>query len=75
MQNTLRCLVPSGDKCGEGAVWSAGENAVYWTDINRFLIHRYDLASTSLRSWFFDEPVVAISLTTNPDQMLVLARS
>ena len=75
MQNTLRCLVPSGDKCGEGAVWSAGENAVYWTDINRFLIHRYDLASTSLRSWFFDEPVVAISLTTQPDQMLVALAS
>lgn len=75
MQDTLRCLVPSGDKCGEGAVWSAGENAVYWTDINRFLIHRHDLASTSLRSWFFDEPVVAISLTTQPDQMLVALAS
>lgn len=71
MHNTPHCLVPSGDKCGEGVVWSAAENAVYWTDINRFLIHRYDVASASLRSWFFDEPVVAISLTSDPDQMLV----
>jgi sugar lactone lactonase YvrE len=75
MQDTLRCLVPSGDKCGEGAVWSADENSVYWTDINRFLIHRYDLTSGCLRSWFFDEPVVAISLTSKPDQMLVALAS
>lgn len=71
----LRCLVPSGDKCGEGAVWSAAENAVYWTDINRFLIHRHDLATQSLRSWFFDEPVVAIALTSAPDRMLVALAS
>ncbi len=70
MEN-VRCLVPAGDKCGEGAVWSAAENAVYWTDINRFLIHRFDVAGASLRSWFFDEPVVAISLTAKQDQMLV----
>ncbi|MGV8984766.1 MAG: SMP-30/gluconolactonase/LRE family protein [Cypionkella sp.] len=75
MQIMVKCLVPSGDKCGEGAVWSADESAVYWTDINRFLIHRHDVARGSLRSWFFDEPVVAISLTTQADQMLVALAS
>jgi len=75
MQDAPRCLVPAGDRCGEGAVWSAAENAVYWTDINRFLIHRYDLASQSLRSWFFEEPVVALALTTRPDRMLVALAS
>ena len=68
---TVECLVPAGDKCGEGAVWVAAENSVYWTDINRFLIHRYDMARAALKSWFFDEPVVALSLTSRPDQMLV----
>ena len=75
MTSAVRCLVPSGDKCGEGAVWSADEGAVYWVDINRFLAHRYDLASASLKSWFFDEPVVALSLTTTPGQMLVALAS
>jgi sugar lactone lactonase YvrE len=75
MEYSVRCLVPSGDKCGEGAVWSAEESAVYWTDINRFLIHRFDLAGRTLQSWFFDEPVVAISLTTRPGQMLVALAS
>lgn len=75
MGNSVKCLVPSGDKCGEGAVWSTDENAVYWTDVTRFLIHRFDLASSSLQSWFFDEPVVAISLTSKPGQMLVALAS
>ncbi len=70
-EGTVKCLVPSGDKCGEGAVWAATEGALYWTDINRFLIHRYDTNTQSRHSWFFDEPVVAISLTTDPNRMLV----
>jgi sugar lactone lactonase YvrE len=75
MGNTVRCLVPTGDKCGEGVIWSAQEGAVYWTDINRFLIHRFDLASAALKSWFFDEPVVALSLTTSAGQVLVALAS
>ncbi|MEZ5825661.1 MAG: SMP-30/gluconolactonase/LRE family protein [Geminicoccaceae bacterium] len=66
-----RCVVPQGDWCGEGATWSADEGAVYWTDINRFLVHRHHLRSGDTRSWFFDQPVVALSLTTDPDRMLV----
>ncbi len=75
MPYNVKCLVPSGDKCGEGAVWSAPEMALYWTDINRFLIHRYDVAHKSTKSWFFDEPVVATSLTSEPGRMLVALAS
>jgi sugar lactone lactonase YvrE len=71
----IECVAPTGDRCGEGAVWSAAEKAVYWTDINRFLIRRYDEASGSVRSWIFDEPVVAIALTSRADTMLVALAS
>ncbi len=67
----IRCVVPAGDRCGEGALWSDEERAVYWTDINRFLIHRLDEASGAVHSWFFDRPVVALSLTTRTDTLLV----
>lgn len=67
----VRCLVPAGDRCGEGALWAAQEGAVYWVDINRFLIHRHDVAGGTLKSWFFDEPVVALSLTTEGGRFLV----
>lgn len=65
------CVAPVGDRCGEGVVWSADERCVYWTDIMRFLIHRWDADSGSVRSWLWDEPVVALSLTTRPGTMLV----
>src|SRR5579871_5113740 len=57
------CCAPTGDRCGEGVLWHPEENAVYWTDINRFLIHRFNPASGTVKSWLFDEPVTAVLLT------------
>ncbi len=71
MARELVCVAPVGDRCGEGAVWSADEASLYWTDINRFLIHRYDEATRAVRTWLFDEPVVAISLTREDGRLLV----
>jgi sugar lactone lactonase YvrE len=65
------CVAPAGDKCGEGAVWHETENVLYWCDINRFLIHRYDPTEQSVRSWFFDEVVSAIALTDRDDTLAV----
>ena len=53
------CVAPTGDVCGEGAVWHARHEAVYWTDINRFLIHRLNLADSTVHTWLFDEPVTS----------------
>jgi sugar lactone lactonase YvrE len=75
MIGEVACVAPTGDVCGEGAVWHAGHNAVYWTDINRFLIHRLTLADGSVRSWLFDEPVTALSLTDREDVVAVVLGS
>lgn len=69
------CVAPTGDVCGEGAVWHASHEAVYWTDINRFLVHRFTLADQCVRSWFFDEPVTALTLTNKPDVLAVILGS
>src|SRR5205814_7968186 len=53
------CVAPTGDQCGEGIVWHDAHAAVYWTDINRFLIHRFRPADRGVRTWLFDEPVSA----------------
>jgi sugar lactone lactonase YvrE len=63
------CVAPAGDRCGEGAVWHETEQALYWCDINRFLIHRYEPKDGSVRSWFFDEVVSAIVLTDRDDTL------
>lgn len=66
------CLAPTGDRCGEGVIWHDAHAAVYWTDINRFLIHRFTPADNCVRSWLFEEPVTALSLTTR-SSLLVAA--
>jgi sugar lactone lactonase YvrE len=65
------CIAPTGDRCGEGPVWHEAEQAVFWTDINRFLIHRLDVRDNSVKSWFFDEPVATITLTDRDDTLAV----
>ena len=65
------CIVPVGDICGEAATWDAAAGRLYWTDINRFLLHIHDPASASTRTHMFDEPVVALSLTSRPGWLLV----
>jgi sugar lactone lactonase YvrE len=68
-------VAPTGDVCGEGAVWHAAHEAVYWRDINRFLVHRYTPAELSVRTWFFDEPVTALTLTDRPEVLAVVLGS
>lgn len=66
------CAAPVGDRCGEGAVWHAAESALYWVDIQRFLIHRFDEATQSVRTWLFDEPVTALTLTDRDDTLMAV---
>jgi sugar lactone lactonase YvrE len=69
------CVAPTGDVCGEGAVWHASHAAVYWNDINRFLIHRFTPADRCVRTWFFDEPLTALTLTDRPEVLAVVLGS
>lgn len=57
------CLAATGDKCGEGILWDPISQSIYWTDINRFLVHRYKLADATLQTWFFSEPVTCVLAT------------
>src|ERR1700722_675091 len=75
MTGELICVAPTGDVCGEGAVWHAAEGAVYWVDINRFLIHRFLVADASVRSWIFDEAVTSLSLTDRDEELAVVLGS
>jgi sugar lactone lactonase YvrE len=71
----IRCVAPAGDICGEGAVWHPEQNALYWTDINRFLVHRLDVGTQATNTWIFDEPVTSVNLTTDPELLLLVLGS
>ncbi len=75
IRNGPTCVAKVGDVCGEGAVWHAPESALYWTDINRFLIHRYDLRSHNVETWEFPEPVTSVNMTTRDDTLAVVLGS
>ena len=63
------CIAATGDACGEGIVWEQETQSIYWCDINRFLVHRYALKDRTLRTWFFQEPVTTVMLTSRPDTL------
>lgn len=72
MTNEIRCAVPAGDICGEGALWHAEQSALYWVDINRFLVHQFMPATSSTRTWIFDEPVTSVNLTEDRELLLLV---
>jgi len=72
MSDEVQCVCPAGDICGEGAVWHPEERALYWTDINRFLVHRLDPQDGSVRTWLFEEPVTAVNLAADPARLLLV---
>jgi sugar lactone lactonase YvrE len=75
MLDKVRCVVPAGDICGGGAVWHPGQNSLYWANINRFLVHRYDASNRATYTWIFDEPVTSVNLTTDAELVLVVLAS
>ncbi|XOV90601.1 MAG: SMP-30/gluconolactonase/LRE family protein [Pseudomonadota bacterium] len=65
------CVAPVGNQCGEAATWVPDEGVLYWTDVNRFLVHRLTPASGAVETWYFDEPCVALFLTDQPGVLLL----
>jgi sugar lactone lactonase YvrE len=63
------CIAATGDVCGEGVLWEQDTQSVYWTDINRFLVHRYALNDGALKTWFFAEPVTCVMETSRRDTL------
>ena len=72
MNETVRCVVPAGDICGEGAVWHPEHHALYWTDINRFVLHKFIPEAGTTQTWLFDEPVTSVNLTSDPEKLLLV---
>jgi xylono-1,5-lactonase len=51
------CIWPVGAKLGEGPIWSAREQAVWFVDIKGRRIHRYEERTGQQRSWNTPEDI------------------
>lgn len=71
-QRDIVRIAATNNICGEGAAWHPEEASVYWTDINRRLLHRYTLSNAATDTWQFDEPVTAVTLTQDPERLLIV---
>jgi xylono-1,5-lactonase len=59
----VECVWPIGAVLGEGPLWSAAEQAVWFVDIKGPAIHRYHPASGAQRSWPAPARVGFLALT------------
>ena len=57
----IECIWPVGASLGEGPVWDEGERALYFVDIKRPAVYRFDPRSGDRQSWPMPEPIGCIA--------------
>ncbi len=58
--NDVKCVWQIKADLGEGPLWLARENAVYWVDIVNHNVHYLSLMDGSKKTWTFPETVTSI---------------
>ena len=69
-----RCLWPAAAALGEGTLWSAREEALYWVDILSNKLHRWRPSDDARTSWTFDEEISAVSECASAPGLIVTLR-
>ena len=67
MAQEYRIAFQVRDELGEGPVFDERRNLLFWFDINSWSLRVGDIATGSVRSIGFGEPVSAVFLTEGPD--------
>lgn len=57
MAGHYEVICESRCQLGEGPLWSARENAIYWVDILAPALHRFSLADGAVKSWPMPEKI------------------
>jgi L-arabinonolactonase len=68
----VETVLESRNRLGEGPVWSAAEQALFWVDIVASAIHRFKPASGEHRTWPVPEHVGSIALRERGGLVLAL---
>lgn len=56
----VSCIWQIQAKLGEGPLWLASENALYWVDILQRQVHRFQVTSGQRQTWTFDEAITSL---------------
>lgn len=71
--NTPQCIWDAHAALGEGPVWSAKEQALYWVDILNHRLHRYG-PQQERRSWQFRQEISAVAERADRAGLIVALR-
>src|SRR5690606_37037163 len=70
----VRCVHPPGARLGEGVLWSAREQALYWVDILACRLHRLQPTTGDRQSWLFAEEISALAERATAAGLIVTLR-
>jgi L-arabinonolactonase len=56
------CVLDAKSLLGEGPLWDVGEHRLYWVDIKRRLIHRFDPATGEDKCWSTPEDIGSLAV-------------
>lgn len=58
----ITCVLDASAEVGEGALWDVLEQALFWVDIPKGHLHRFDPATGENRTWEIGEPIGCLAL-------------
>jgi sugar lactone lactonase YvrE len=68
----IRCVLPACALLGEGPLWDPEDGVLYWVDIKRRLVHRFDPLTGRDAEWPVPEPVGSLARRTTGGLVVAL---
>src|SRR6185312_5734246 len=70
----IEVVVDAGATIGESPTWASSENALYWIDVKKPALHRYDAKTGGQRCWLMPSDIGAFALASHPPGAVVALR-
>lgn len=71
----IETVLDAGATIGESPTWAALENALYWIDIKRPALYRYEPETGAQKSWTMPSDIGAFALVSKPAGAVVALRT
>jgi sugar lactone lactonase YvrE len=70
MRAELICQIEVGNQLGEGVLWDAQSESIWWVDIIGMKLYSYHIETKSLQEWDTPEPLCSFSLIEGRSELL-----
>ena len=68
--NTAKVLVEGQNLLGEGPLWLEDRQQLFWVDILKNDVFRYDFSTENLQRFHYDKPITLLVRTDVPDKLI-----